>query len=91
MTCHESGRVFYDRLTDEKDRSLFCDVAAHALRENFKAKWTANKFGPNTLIFGDFLDLNAGEYERTYKCVRDPAQLLQVLEVPSRFVLSHLD
>ena len=81
LTCHEAARVFYDRLTNEKDRKYFHDVAARALKENFKVKWDAEKFDPDSLLFGDFLDLNARENERVYRCVRDAAQLLQVLEV----------
>ena len=85
LTCHESARVFYDRLTDENDRSYFCDVVAHVLKESFKVKWSPEMLGPNSLLFGDFLDLNVGEHERMYKCVRDPKQLLQVLEACFRF------
>ena len=81
LTCHESARVFYDRLTDEKDRAYFCDVVARAVKENFKVKWTADKYGPDALLFGDFLDPNAGEFDRFYRCVRDPKQISQVLEV----------
>lgn len=51
------------------------------MKDNFKVKWTADKYGPEALLFGDFLDLNAGEFDRFYRCVRDPKQLSQVLEV----------
>ena len=81
LTCHEAARVFYDRLTNEKDRKYFSDVVARAVKENFKVKWNAQMFNPDSLLFGDFLDLSAAENERVYRCIRDPTQLLKVLEV----------
>ena len=81
LVCHETTRVFYDRLTDEKDRGIFCNIVARALKDSFKVKWRPEKYGVDALLFGDFLDFNAGEYDRLYRCVRDPKQLGQVLEV----------
>ncbi|XP_065071378.1 dynein axonemal heavy chain 6-like isoform X2 [Rhopilema esculentum] len=80
LLCHEYARVFYDRLTDDNDRGHFCNIMNRALKDNLKVKWAEDKYGPDTLVFGDFLDLNAGEHDRFYRCVRDPKQLAQVLE-----------
>ncbi len=81
LLAHETARVFYDRLTDEKDRIFYCSVLTTVLKHTFNVKWTTEKYGPDSLLFGDFLDINAGEYERLYRCVRDPKQLAQILEV----------
>ena len=81
LLAHETSRVYYDRLIDNKDRIYYCDVIGDHFRQTFKVKWTHDKYGPDSLLFGDFLDANASERDRLYRCVRDPKQLTQVLEV----------
>ncbi len=81
LLAHETARVFYDRLRDEKDRLFYCSVLTTVLKDTFKVKWTPEKYGPESLLFGDFLDINAAEADRLYRCVRTPKQLAQVLEV----------
>ncbi len=89
LWCHEVMRVFYDRLTDDKDRNWFVEL----LRTKTKAKFSQDfdkifehlmkpedesKVGipcARRLLFGDF---GNPEGKRSYEEMRDPAAIIEV-------------
>jgi dynein heavy chain, axonemal len=89
LWCHEVMRVFYDRLTDDKDRNWFIEL----LRTKAKSKFSQdidkifehlmkpedeNKVGipcARRLLFGDF---GNPEGKRTYEEMKDPAAIIEV-------------
>ena len=86
LLAHETSRVFFDRLRDQQDRVFYCSVLTAAIKETFKVKSNFEKYGPDALLFGDFVDVNTDEADRLYRCVGDPTELAQVLEVRISFI-----
>ena len=89
LWCHEVMRVFYDRLTDDKDRVWFVDL----LRAKVKSKFSQDidkifehlmkpedeaKVGipcARRLLFGDF---GNPEGKRAYEEMKDPSAIIEV-------------
>jgi dynein heavy chain, axonemal len=52
LWVHESQRIFYDRLVDEKDRSWFFNVVQGYLANNFQLEW--EEIYIKEIVFGDY-------------------------------------
>lgn len=56
LWAHESNRVFYDRLIDEKDRDWFLNLILDHIQRVFEFEWEKPQL--NTLLFGDYGNAN---------------------------------
>lgn len=61
LWVHESQRIFYDRLVDEKDRNWFLNVMQGYLQNNFQIEWDTNYI--REIVFGDFSSTQ-GKYQK---------------------------
>lgn len=61
LWVHESQRIFYDRLVDEKDRTWFLNVMQGYLQNNFQIEWDTNYI--REIVFGDFSSTQ-GKYQK---------------------------
>ena len=90
LWVHETMRVFYDRLTDDKDRQWLIDFLRTTLKKNFSFeldKLMAHLMQPEEetvgitqarrLLFGDF---GNPEGKRVYAEMQDPAKVIEVCD-----------
>jgi len=66
LFCHESLRVFHDRLTDKEDKTYFCGMLAEMGQKHFRKSIEADFFQKTPVIFGDFMKIGAAEEDRLY-------------------------
>mmetsp|Transcript_25185 Transcript_25185/g.84603 ORF Transcript_25185/g.84603 Transcript_25185/m.84603 type:complete len:2627 (-) Transcript_25185:45-7925(-) len=77
LWCHESLRVFSDRLISEEDRAWFAARLSAACADVFQVDYAAKIAPPGALplMFGDFIDFDKPPEKRLYREVADEAQL----------------
>ncbi|CAH8503219.1 unnamed protein product [Schistosoma turkestanicum] len=94
LWVHEVMRVFYDRLTDDADRTWLYEFIKHCLQDNFKEKFdqlfahlvsNANEAITEThlrsyLMFGDYMDPESLPEERVYEEIKDIQAMYPVVE-----------
>lgn len=68
MWAHESNRVFYDRLVDEKDRDWFLNLLLDHLQRVFEFEW--EKGDVANFLFGDYANAN-----KDYLKIDNPSDL----------------
>ena len=74
LWCHESSRVFRDRLIDENDRSWFNNAVLEQLHKNLEVpSWNIEDFAD--LIYGDFMTRE----DKAYQELEDPKKVNEVL------------
>ncbi|KAJ3192063.1 Dynein heavy chain 6, axonemal [Irineochytrium annulatum] len=64
--CHESSRVFHDRLIDDVDRVLFNKLLSELIEKNFGVAITKEQLVQKPIMFGDFLKRGVPLEERQY-------------------------
>jgi len=74
LWCHESARVFRDRLINEEDRDWFNDATLEQLHNNLSCP-NMQKSDFENLIYGDFMTRTGKEYQ----ALPDNQKILQVL------------
>lgn len=52
MWMHETNRVFFDRLVDDKDKDFFLALSTEKVKMNLDFDWT--KEYARDILFGDF-------------------------------------
>ncbi|XP_071080158.1 dynein axonemal heavy chain 6-like [Haliotis cracherodii] len=80
LLAHEATRVFHDRLVSSDDRLVFFQILSDNMHDYFKVTWTAEKLMTESVLFGDFSDMDDGTIQRVYKPLTDRAKLTRVLE-----------
>ncbi|KAG2467637.1 DYH6 protein, partial [Polypterus senegalus] len=80
LFTHEVTRVFHDRLVCEKDKELFHQILASELQNYFKLSTSTETFLKESVVFGDFLDINSPSGSRIYKHIPDEKKLTAFLE-----------
>ena len=81
LFAHEVTRVFHDRLVDDTDRTFFKKVLYEKMDECLQYKLPDDMLTNNTLMFGDFADLNNPTSDRTYQRIEDVDLLSRNLQV----------
>lgn len=79
LFCHESLRVFHDRLIDNTDKKYFCDILSQMASKHFNQDYAAETFEKKPIIFGDFMKMGAEPKDRVYEDIKDSAKLMKVL------------
>ncbi|KAJ1555212.1 Dynein heavy chain 6, axonemal, partial [Nowakowskiella sp. JEL0078] len=78
--CHESSRVFHDRLIDNTDRSYFNKLLSELVEKNFGVALPKESLSQNPIIFGDFSKRGVPPEERLYVEMGDMKVLNTLLE-----------
>jgi len=69
LYCHETLRVFHDRLTDKHDKEYFCGMLSEMASKHFRKNIEQETFIESPLVFGDFMKVGAQEEDKVYeKC-----------------------
>nr|XP_006813236.1 PREDICTED: dynein heavy chain 6, axonemal [Saccoglossus kowalevskii] len=80
LFCHESQRVFHDRLINHEDKGYFNEILAEMAGKYFgQQNVEPNSYVTNPIIFGDFLKMGASEEEKLYEDISDIKKLKIVL------------
>ncbi|ORX87336.1 hypothetical protein BCR32DRAFT_215454 [Anaeromyces robustus] len=80
LFCHESARVFHDRLIDDTDRLYFNNLLSELVDKNFSIQFTADTLMQQPIFFGDFMKPGVPVEERVYVEINDLNALNSVLE-----------
>jgi dynein heavy chain len=80
LFCHESSRVFHDRLIDETDRKYFNQLLAQLCETNFNYSMPAEKLMTEPIMFCDFTKRGVPAEDRIYLEVSDMKFLNNLLE-----------
>ena len=76
LWCHESMRVFQDRLISDDDRTWFTEAVAAECKEQFNIDYKAKIHNPKVpLLFGNWIDHKAIAEKRKYQEVTDPEEM----------------
>lgn len=84
LWCHETSRVYHDRLVCPEDRSYFWKLLQNTCQQFFKnsvlefSKSDKNLIQPPTLLFGDFMNPSSKE-NRIYEEIVNIEKLKTVL------------
>jgi dynein heavy chain len=80
LFCHESARVFQDRLIDDTDRTYFNNLLSELVDKNFNIQFTPESLMQQPILFGDFMKPGVPVEERVYVEINDLEALNSVLE-----------
>ncbi|KAJ3032226.1 Dynein heavy chain 6, axonemal [Rhizophlyctis rosea] len=80
MFCHESARVFHDRLIDEPDRLYFNKLLSELVEKNFGVSIPKETLSQKPIMFGDFLKRGVPPEERVYVELSDMKAMNTILE-----------
>jgi dynein heavy chain, axonemal len=78
--CHESSRVFHDRLTDDDDRMYFMKLLSELCDKNFGVPMPKDILVEKPILFGDFSKRGVPPEERQYVEFSDMKFLNNLLE-----------
>ena len=79
LFCHESLRVFHDRLIDLTDKRYFCDILSQMAHKHFGQDYPAETFEKKPIIYGDFMRIGAEGKDRVYEDIQNMEKLEKVL------------
>lgn len=79
LFCHESMRVFHDRLVNAEDKAYFRDMMSGVVGKQFNRTLDTEKLAVAPPLFGDFSKMGLPASERLYERL-DNAKLPKLLE-----------
>ncbi|KAJ3226918.1 Dynein heavy chain 6, axonemal [Clydaea vesicula] len=79
LFCHESSRIFYDRLIDDADRQYFNKLLSELVEKNFGISIPKEHLAKKPILFGDFLKRAVPVDERIYLEIPDSKQLGEIV------------
>ncbi|KAJ8313399.1 hypothetical protein KUTeg_009027 [Tegillarca granosa] len=79
LFCHESMRVFHDRLINNEDKKYFHVMLSEMAGKHFNEEIDPDSFVTNPIIFGDFIKPGAEKADRIYEELSDLKKLKSVL------------
>ena len=71
LFCHETARVFHDRLIDHKDKAYFNVILADIAGKHFRQDVDEDTFTDKPIMFGDFIKIGAEKADRIYDDLTD--------------------
>ncbi|KAL3884515.1 hypothetical protein ACJMK2_024650, partial [Sinanodonta woodiana] len=80
LFCHESQRVFHDRLINNEDKTYFYGILAEMASKHFGETVEPDSFATNPIIFGDFMKMGVDRKDRIYEELSDTKKLYNVLQ-----------
>ncbi|XP_070535810.1 dynein axonemal heavy chain 6-like isoform X2 [Ptychodera flava] len=79
LFCHESQRVFHDRLINLEDKTYFNEILAEMAGKHFSQTVDPETFVKEPIIFGDFMKIGADESDKMYEDIPNLEKLKSVL------------
>lgn len=80
LFCHESARIFHDRLIDEQDRNYFNTLLSELVEKNFIVSIPAESLSKTPIMFLDFAKRGVVAEDRLYSEMTDMKNLNTLLE-----------
>ncbi|KAJ3183889.1 Dynein heavy chain 6, axonemal [Geranomyces variabilis] len=80
LFCHESSRIFHDRLIDEADRTYFNSLLSELVEKNFGVSIPKETLSQKPIMFGDFGKRGVPQEERLYVEMSDMKVMNTLLE-----------
>ena len=80
LFCHESMRVFHDRLINNEDKNYFYHILADMASKHFGETVEPDSFHKSPIIFGDFIKVGAEKQDRIYEELSDMKKLKSILQ-----------
>ncbi|KAI8909816.1 dynein heavy chain and region D6 of dynein motor-domain-containing protein [Gorgonomyces haynaldii] len=80
LFCHESARIFYDRLIDDTDRQYFNRLLSELVEKNFGCQITAEQLTQTPIMFCDFSKRGVPQEDRIYLEMSDMKVMNTLLE-----------
>ncbi|XP_075260085.1 dynein axonemal heavy chain 6-like isoform X4 [Convolutriloba macropyga] len=77
--CHETMRVFHDRLINWEDKNYFYDMMVDIAGRHFGQNIEPQTFVTKPIVFGDFLKFGADPSDKQYEIITDFAKCKNVL------------
>ncbi|XP_039271711.2 dynein axonemal heavy chain 6-like [Styela clava] len=71
LFCHESQRVFHDRLINFDDKTYFNNILSEMASKHFGQTVEPDSFVTKPIIFGDFMKVGAEKSDRIYEDLTD--------------------
>ncbi|KAI8907759.1 dynein heavy chain and region D6 of dynein motor-domain-containing protein [Powellomyces hirtus] len=80
LFCHESSRIFHDRLIDDADRTYFNSLLSELVEKNFGVSIPKETLTQRPIMFGDFGKRGVPQEERLYVEMADMKVMNTLLE-----------
>ncbi|KAK1792527.1 hypothetical protein P4O66_012465 [Electrophorus voltai] len=83
LFCHESQRVFHDRLINSEDKAYFHTMLSETASQNrkyFSIRLEPSYFTKQPIIFGDFIKVGADKADRVYEDLPDMEKIRNILQ-----------
>ncbi|XP_076873752.1 dynein axonemal heavy chain 6 isoform X2 [Brachyhypopomus gauderio] len=80
LFCHESQRVFHDRLICSEDKAYFHTMLSEMAGKYFSISLEPSYFTEQPIIFGDFIKVGADKVDRVYQDLTDMEKIRKVLQ-----------
>ncbi|XP_040003149.1 dynein heavy chain 6, axonemal [Xiphias gladius] len=80
LFCHESQRVFHDRLINNQDKTYFNTIVCEMASKYFSITLEPSYFVTQPIIFGDFIKVGAEKEDRLYEDLTDVNKIQIVLQ-----------
>lgn len=80
LFCHESARIFHDRLIDEHDRGYFNNLLSELVEKNFSVTIPSENLSKNPILFLDFSKRGLPAEDRVYLEMTDMRLMNTLLE-----------
>ncbi|KAJ3023365.1 Dynein heavy chain 6, axonemal [Thoreauomyces humboldtii] len=80
LFCHESSRIFHDRLIDDTDRTYFNSLLSELVEKNFGVSIPKETLSQKPIMFGDFGKRGVPQDERLYVEMGDMKVMNTLLE-----------
>ena len=71
LFCHETSRVFHDRLIDNQDKTYFNNMLAEIAGKHFRQDVDGDSFDEKPIMFGDFMKIGAEKADKIYDDLTD--------------------
>ena len=71
LFCHETSRVFHDRLIDNQDKTYFNNMLAEIAGKHFRQDVDGDSFDEKPIMFGDFMKMGAEKADKIYDDLTD--------------------
>ena len=82
LLCHESMRVFHDRLINSEDKRWFTDLLVELCHRHLHLSWTHEELFESSwpIMFCDFLRPGVAVEDRLYEQAKEEGKVVSVLE-----------
>ncbi|KAI8925763.1 dynein heavy chain and region D6 of dynein motor-domain-containing protein [Entophlyctis helioformis] len=80
LFCHESSRIFHDRLIDDTDRQYYNRLLSELVEKSFSIQIPKETFSQSPIMFGDFSKRGVPAEDRIYIEMADMKAMTTLLE-----------